>query len=131
LERSVAELRQFRVDAYTDFGRALLAEAEALGGDPLKALEIARRELQCNDRHRPLLTRVAGVALARSGQKEAAQGELRRSLRAARDRASEYDIAAAIDALAALSDADANLLADRDQILHQLKVVRLVTPTLT
>jgi tetratricopeptide (TPR) repeat protein len=130
LERSVAELHEFRVDAYTDFGRALIAEVEALEGDPLEALEIARRELQCNDRHRPLLTRVAGVALARSGQKEAAQAELRRSLRVARDRGSEYDIAAAIDALAALSAADAELLADRDQILDQLKVVRLVTPAL-
>ena len=78
-----------------------------------------------------MLTRIAGIALARLGEKEAAEREFRSSLRVARDRGSEYDIAAAIDALDALSAADADLLADRDKILDQLKVVKLTTPALT
>jgi class 3 adenylate cyclase/predicted ATPase len=125
LESAHAELRKFRLDAYADFAEALVAEAEAFGGDPFRALEIASRVLQADDRQRPLLTRMAGIALARLGQKEAALRELSHSLRTARERASDYDIAATIDAMATLGYADSELPANRDAILGRLKVMQL------
>ena len=66
--------------------QAWIAEAEAFGGDPFRALDIASQTLRSNDRLRPLLTRMGGVALARLGQREAATRELRHSLRTARER---------------------------------------------
>jgi class 3 adenylate cyclase/tetratricopeptide (TPR) repeat protein len=125
LERAVRDLRSFKVEGYAEFGEALLAEAEAFGGDPFMALEMASKELQANDRWRPLLTRMAGIALARLGQTAAATRELTHSLQSARERSAEYDIAAAIDALATLEKADVEMLKQRDEILARLKIVRL------
>ena len=128
IERSMDTLRRFSMHAYADFARALVAEAEAFAGDPQRALDIARAEIESADRNRPLLQRVAGIALARLGQPEAAREELNAALRSARDRGAEYDIAATIDALAALDGADAELLRERDRILEALKIVRLPSP---
>ena len=72
----------------------------------MRALEIASRELEANDRQRPLLTRAAGIALARFGEKRGAIRELTHSLQTARDRGAEYDVAATIDVLDTLEDAD-------------------------
>ncbi len=67
LESATASFRQFKMDAYAEFARALVAEAEAFGGDAARALAIAHQELSALDRNRPLLERVAGIALARLG----------------------------------------------------------------
>ena len=67
LEAARLELRRFGMDAYAEFAHALIAEAEAFGGDPFRAMDIASQQLRANDRQRPLLTRMAGIALARLG----------------------------------------------------------------
>ena len=130
LEGAMAELRRMKVDLYADLARALIAEAEAFGGDPMRALEIASRELQTNDEQRPLLTRAAGIALARLGEKRGAIRELRHSLQTARDRRSEYDVAATIDVLHTLGGADDGEVAERDEILARLKIELLPAPVL-
>jgi tetratricopeptide (TPR) repeat protein len=130
LEAALADLRRFRIDAYADLAEALIAEAEAFAGDAARALEVARRELERANPQRPLLERVAGIALARLGSRDAAVGELVGALRSARDRRSDYDIAATIDVLACLRAADLTLLHERDEILGRLKVRQLPTPVL-
>jgi tetratricopeptide (TPR) repeat protein len=130
LEAAMGELQRMRVDLYANLGQALIAEAEAFGGDPMRALEIASHELGTNDEQRPLLTRAAGIALARLGEKRAAVRELRHSLQTGRDRGSEYDVAATIDVLHALGDADDELVGDRNAILARLKIERLPEPAL-
>jgi hypothetical protein len=125
LERSTRELRAFSMQAYADFGGALVAEAEALAGNARRGLEIARADLESSDRQRPLLRRAAGVALARLGDVDAARDELTAALESARERRSDYDVAATIDALAAVGGADAEMLRERDEILTALKIVRL------
>jgi tetratricopeptide (TPR) repeat protein len=130
LEAAMSDLTRLGMDAYAELAQSWIAEAEAFGGDPFKALEVASQELQANDRQRPLLTRMAGIALARLGEKEAAVRELGHSLRTARDRTAEYDIAATIDALAAVDAVDPTLLQERDEILERLRIERLPEPAL-
>ena len=130
LEAATDELRRFSMDAYASFAQALVAEAEAFGGDPERALRLARKQLQARDRNAPLLRRVAGVALARLGRIEQARGELAAALESARERGAEYDVAATIDAMEAVGATDAELLRERDEILDRLKVVRLPAPAL-
>jgi tetratricopeptide (TPR) repeat protein len=130
IERSTRTLRAFNMHAYADFGRGLIAEAEALLGDPRRALEVARAELESADRERPLLQRSAGIALARLGDRDGASRELSLALACARERRAHYEIAATIDALAALDCADRELLQERDQTLDALKIVRLPAPAL-
>ena len=125
LERSTRALRAFNMHAYADFGRAVVAEAEAMVGDPARGLEIARAELATADRLKPLLLRAAGVARARLGDVDAGRDELTKALQSARERRSDYEIASTIDALAVLEGADAEMLGERDEILGALKVVRL------
>jgi tetratricopeptide (TPR) repeat protein len=131
LDAATSDLRSLGMDAYAELTQAWIAEAEAFGGDPLRALDLASQELQANDRQRPLLTRMGGIALARLGQKEAAMRELRHSLHTARERSAEYDIAATIDAMDSFRVADDELLSERDEILTRLKISKLATPVLT
>ena len=130
LEAAMADLRRFGIDGYADFAQALIAEAEAFAGDAPRALALARRGLETGDRHRPLLQRVAGIALARLGRKDAAERALMSALDAARERQADYDIAAAIDVLDALGSAALELRRDRDQILGRLRIDRLPAPAL-
>lgn len=130
LESAMDELRKFSMDAYASFAEALLAEAEAFGGDPERALWIARAQLELSDRNGPLLRRVIGVALARLGRIGEALGELAGALESARRRGAEYDLAATIEVMAALDAIDADLLQERDEILRRLKIVRLPVPAL-
>jgi class 3 adenylate cyclase/tetratricopeptide (TPR) repeat protein len=130
LEHALADMRRLRMEGYAELIEALIAEAEAVGGDALDGLDRASRALKANDRLRPLLTRAAGIALARMGQREAAIRELAHSLRTARDRSAEYDLAAAIDAMAAVGGADPDMLRDRDRILERLKITQLPRPVL-
>jgi tetratricopeptide (TPR) repeat protein len=131
LEAAVASLRRLKLDADAGFAQALIAEAEALGGDPLVALDIASRELQAQDRLRPLLTRVAGVALARLGEREAAIRELRHSMQTARERGADYDVAATIDVLSVLGEAEESLRRERDELFRRMKIVHHSLPTLS
>jgi hypothetical protein len=128
LEAAEAELRRLGIDAYAGFAHCLIAEAEAFGGDPFRALEMASQALEANDRERPLLTRMGGIALARLGQRAAALRELRHSLDTARARNAEYDIAAAIDAMDVLAGADRELLLERNRVLERLKIQQLPRP---
>ena len=130
LEAAEAELRKFHVDAYADFARALIAEAEALVGDPARAVDIAGRALEAGDRQRPLLKRVAGIALARLGLPDGARAELTGALAMAREGAADYDIAATIDALDGMGCADAAMRHERDEIVDRLKITGLPTPEL-
>ncbi len=130
LERSTRTLRAFNMHAYADFGRGLIAEAEALLGDARRGLDLGRAELEGAARERALLQRCVGVALARLGERDAACRELTAALSCARERGAHYEIAATIAALAALDCADAELLSERDGILDALKIVRLPAPAL-
>ena len=127
LEEAMNQLREFSMNAYADFGQALLAEAEGLGGAPERALAVAHEQLKVTDRNAPLLERVAGIALARLGFTEAARAELIAALKSARARGAEYDAASTIDALHALGAADADLLRERDAIMSRLKILHLPT----
>ena len=106
LESAMADLRGFGMEDTPNSHEAWIAEAEALGGDAMRALEVASERMRTNDRERPLLTRMAGVALARLGERKGAMRELEHALRTARDRGANYDIAATIDAMAAIDGAD-------------------------
>jgi tetratricopeptide (TPR) repeat protein len=130
LEAAGAELRRFGMDAYADLAHAWIAEAEAFGGNPFRAMDIASQQLGANDRERPMLTRMAGIALARLGETKGAMRELDHSLRTARARGADYDVAATIDAMAAIDAVDSGLIEERDEILARLKVSRLPTPAL-
>jgi tetratricopeptide (TPR) repeat protein len=130
LEGARSELRRLGIDAYAELAQAWIAEAEAFGGDPVRALELARQALQASDRQRPLLRRVAGIAQARLGQQAVALRELRQSLETARSRNGEYDIAATIDMIDHIGGADPDLLLERDRILERLRIQRLPVPDL-
>jgi class 3 adenylate cyclase/tetratricopeptide (TPR) repeat protein len=128
LEEAADELRRSGVDAYVAFAEALVAEAHAFTGDAPHALEIAKRELKETERHRPLLERVSGVALARLSRLDEAETELRRALASAKDRGADYDVAATIAVLESIGAADEDVLRDRDAIVARLKIVRLPVP---
>jgi len=131
LETAMADLRRFGIAAYADFAQAMVAEAEAFAGDPLRALRGAQQAAQGADRNVPLLRRLSGIALARLGRGDEAEGELVSGLAAARERGSEYDIAATADVLDALGRASPELRHERDEILGRLKVQQLPTPRLS
>ncbi len=130
LHAAGAELRQLGIEAYAGLAQAWIAEAEAFGGDPMRALDIASEELRANDRERPLLSRIAGIAVARLGDRKTATRELEHSLTTARARGAEYDIAATIDVMAAIDPVNAALLRERDEILDRLKIKSLPSPAL-
>lgn len=130
LQTAMADLRRFHIDAYADFARALITEAEAFAGDPARALIEARQGMESADRYLPLLYRLSGIALARLGQLADAESELASALAAARQRGAEYDIAATVDVLDALGKAPPGLVRERDEILGRLKVEQLPTPRL-
>ena len=128
LEAAAAELRRLKLDAYASFAEAVIVEAEALGGDARRALELAPPALEAADRQRPLLQRACGIALARIGRAQDARTELLGALDTARQRGSEYDVAATIDVLVTLDGADPELVRARDEILDRLKIERLPAP---
>jgi hypothetical protein len=119
-----------KLDAYAGFAEAVIVEAEALAGDARRALELAQPALAAADRWRPLLERVRGIALARLGRPQEARTALKSALDSARERCSEYDVAATIDVLLTVDsvDPDPELVRTRDEILNRLKIVRLPVP---
>ncbi|MGZ4232984.1 MAG: adenylate/guanylate cyclase domain-containing protein [Solirubrobacteraceae bacterium] len=130
LEAAAVELRKSGADVFAAFARALVAEAHALTGDAACALQTAARELESNDRHRPLLERVSGIALARLGRSDEAEEHLRMSLADARERGADYEVAATIDVLDGLGLAGQDMRRDRDEILKRLKIKRMPVPAL-
>jgi hypothetical protein len=123
-------LHKSGADVFAGFARALVAEAHAFTGDAERALQVARQELETGSRHRPLLERVCGIALARLGRVDEAEEQLRISLASARKGGADYEVAATIDVLDSLGVADQGLLRDRDDIVKRLKIERLPVPAL-
>ncbi|HEV7176193.1 MAG TPA: hypothetical protein VGN29_11915, partial [Solirubrobacteraceae bacterium] len=104
---------------------ALIAEAEAFTGDAARALQVARQELDRGGRHRPLLQRASGIALARLSRLDEADEQLRIALGGAMEAEADYEVAATIDALDSLGAAGQDMLIDRDEIVERLKIERL------
>jgi hypothetical protein len=76
-----------------------------------------------------MLHRVHGIALAQIGRHEAARDALETSLREARGRGEEFEIALTLDALCALSERDGDVdhagRSERDAIVARLDIVGL------
>ena len=125
LEETAANMRHIGIPYYAELASALLAEAHALGGPPERALDIAQRLLASSNGYVSLLRRSSGIALARTGDRNPARREIGLALAAARERGEDFEIALAIDALAALDSADAAQERERDEILERLGIVRL------
>ena len=125
LEETAANMRHIGIPYYADLASALLAEAHALGGAPERALDIAQRLLASGNGYVSLLRRSSGIALARTGDRKPARSEIDLALAAARERGEDFEIALALDALAALDSADAVQERERDEILERLGIVRL------
>jgi class 3 adenylate cyclase/tetratricopeptide (TPR) repeat protein len=127
LENARTVLRGSGIGPLADFVQALLAEAEAFGGDPSRALSIIEG-LELSGPHRPLIGRLTGIALARQGKTEASREELTNALVVSRRQGADYDVAATIEALAALGPVEDELVTERDAILARLKIERLPLP---
>jgi class 3 adenylate cyclase/tetratricopeptide (TPR) repeat protein len=125
LETAAAEMRQFRIDYYAVVAKALLAEAEALGGSPERAVEIADQLLESGQTQVALLRRVRGIALGRLGERELATHELEVAVGAARARGEDFEVLLALDALAAFGALESQRLSERQTIRRRLGVVRL------
>ena len=134
LESAASSLARMRVDGDAHLAQALIAEAEALDGDPARAIEIARRLLAGGERSAALLHRVYGTALARLGDLVGAAFELDRSLRAARARGADYEIVSTLDVLDRLDRrsgvSDPVRTAERDALLMRLRIERMPEPAL-
>ncbi|HLK44613.1 MAG TPA: tetratricopeptide repeat protein, partial [Acidimicrobiales bacterium] len=123
LTSTLADMRRLKIDFYAAFARALIAEAEALGGDAERAVALADQQLREGSSHVSLLRRVRGIALARLGEAARAEEDLREAVAAARERSEDYDIALALTALADLDAASVEQVAERDAIFERLGVV--------
>jgi class 3 adenylate cyclase/tetratricopeptide (TPR) repeat protein len=128
LRGAIEELTRLGETGYAVFAEELLAEAEALGGDPERALDIAEKLIPAASRTLPLLHRARAIALAVLGRDEASDA-LAVSLDLARDRSALYDIAAGLDLALLLYGPDPERLSERDAILVQLGIERLPRPT--
>lgn len=123
LETASADMRQLGLDFYVDFATALVAEGEALGGDGQRALVIADELLASGTRYVSLLGRVRGIAMGRIGDRESALRELELAVTAARERGEDYELALALNAVAALGSLDRARARERDAIFRRLGVV--------
>jgi class 3 adenylate cyclase/tetratricopeptide (TPR) repeat protein len=131
LHSAVADMERFRVDFYTDLARALIADGEALAGDPRRGLALAEAHLAAGSSCVSLLRRASGAALTRLGETARAEDELRLALAAARERDEDYEIALTLDALAAIAAASRAELLERATILERLGVVAVPVPAPT
>jgi hypothetical protein len=125
LEATAGEMRRVGVGYYADLADALIAEGEAVGGVAEQALAICGRLLTSGNSNVAMLRRVSAIAFARMGERDAARRELGLSLAAARVRGEDYEIALALDVLAALAALDHEQRVERDSIVARLGVVRL------
>jgi class 3 adenylate cyclase/tetratricopeptide (TPR) repeat protein len=125
LKATVLDMRRVGVGYYAELASALIAEAEAMWGDPERALALAGDLDASGKRNVAMLHRVSAIGLARMGDRDAAKRELELSMAAARERGEDYELALALDALATLGPLDQDRLAERDAIVARLGVVRL------
>ncbi len=99
LTEAAAELRRLGEANYVEFAETALAEAEAFGGDPTRALEMVDPMLEAGRRDVAWLHRVRGTALARLERRQEALDALETSLCLARDQGALYDVASTLDVL--------------------------------
>jgi tetratricopeptide (TPR) repeat protein len=125
LKATVLDMRRVGVSYYADLASALTAEAQALGGAAEEAVSMAGDLLASGKSNVAMLHRASGIGLARMGDCDAARRELELSIAAARTRGEDYELALALDVLAALGPLDQDQLAQRDAIVARLGVVRL------
>jgi tetratricopeptide (TPR) repeat protein len=121
------ELRTLGEIQDSERAEIVLAEAEAMAGDPSRAAVRAGRLLD-SSREQPWLKRVRAVALARLGKLDAAIEDLDSSLAIARERGALYDVAAALDVLHALGVMSDKGRTERDAILARLGIEQLPGP---
>jgi class 3 adenylate cyclase/tetratricopeptide (TPR) repeat protein len=124
LREGANELRQLGEKGYAEFAETLLAEGEAVGGEPQRALKTADGLIPAADRMLPLLHRVRAIALARLGL-DGAGDALERSIQAARERGALFDIAAGLELAEQLVRPDPEWRRELDAIVAQLGVERL------
>jgi tetratricopeptide (TPR) repeat protein len=124
---AAAELSSLGAGRYTEEAEAILAEAEALGGDASRALTMTATPESSSS---AWLLRIRGIALARLGRLDEAMTALDRSLEIARERGALYDVAATLDVQQALG-ADEDGANERDSLLAQLGIERLPELELT
>ena len=125
------ELRGLKLDVFAELAAAFLAEAEALGGDPARALTMAELALRSANRFVPLLHRARGFACGRLGRVGEARRELEASIVAARELDADYDIAAGLDALDVLCGPDPERTPELAELLARLDVVKMARPSFT
>lgn len=125
LKATALDMRRAGVGYYADLASALTAEAEALAGDAKRAFAMSGSLLAAGNSNVAMLHRASAIALARTGDQDAASEELALSIEAARAREEYYELALALDARAALGVLDHDRLAERDEIVARLGVVRL------
>ena len=129
LELAVAELSRMSLAIYVGLAKACVAEAEAFGGDPQRAIAIADELLAAGDRNVALIRRVRAIALAQLGRTSDAVEALEASVAAAAEAGSDYDLAAGLDLLVALG-ARPSGATERDEIITRLRIERLPAPAL-
>jgi class 3 adenylate cyclase/tetratricopeptide (TPR) repeat protein len=125
LEETAAQMRQVGVGFYAELASALVAEAEAVSGDPQRGLEIAEELLASGSRHVALLRRASGVARGRLGTVDEARRDLELAAAAAEERTEDYELALALDALDCFGWLRAELQAERDAIADRLGIVEM------
>jgi tetratricopeptide (TPR) repeat protein len=133
LELALAELVRLRLEADAAIAEAAIAETALVAGEVPRAIAILDRLTSANGDD-PLLLGLGGLALAETGADGAGRRALQESLTLARARGSDYDVAHALDALAALAhragSPDRTLERERDAVLGRLGVVELPPPRL-
>ncbi len=130
LQTALGTLRRLGMDGYAEWATLLIGEAEAFAGDPERALRTVGAVKDTTDWYVALLHRIRGVALGRLGDRERSSAELEKALGAARERASDYDIAAALEALESFGPPRSERAAERDAITARLGIRRLMAPEL-
>ena len=125
LEEAATQMRQVGVGFYAELASALVAEAEAVAGDPRRGLVTAASLLESGSRHVALLYRAGGICLGRLGRDQEAKRELELAAAAAQERAEDYELALALDATATFGWLEPGLAAERDAIAVRLGIVRM------
>jgi hypothetical protein len=122
---SARQLRMVGETRYSEQVELVLAEAEALGGDPSCAVAITERLGTASHELLPWLKRIRGIALARLGRLDEAKAALDASLAMARASGALYHVAAALDVLLTLGADHEQRVGERDSLLERLGVERL------
>jgi tetratricopeptide (TPR) repeat protein len=126
LDAAVLRLRTMGLGRIADFAAALSAEAEAVGGDPWRALALADELIADGaEDELPLLKRAQAIALLKIGRSAEAVVALGTSLLAARERDASYEIAATLNALESLDASPSRSRWERADILERLQIRRL------